>query len=147
MTFNLAQLALVHAGVTFALAGLIWAVQLAVYPHFSAVGREAFPAYHRRYVRGISFVVVPLIGTEVVTAALLLVEGVRGPLFLGSLVLIGMIWLVTFAVEVPLHRKLSAGFEPEAHRHLVLANWARTLGWTARAVMIGFWLFTLTGAS
>jgi hypothetical protein len=124
---------------------LIWAVQLAVYPQFSSVGRETFVAYHRRYVRGITGAVAPLIALELATAALLLWAGVRGPLFLGSLVLIAMIQAVTFLVEVPLHRKLSRGFDEEAHRQLVFANWARTLGWSARAVMIGIWFFSLSG--
>lgn len=144
MTLNLAHLALVHAGVTAALAGLIWVVQLAVYPLFDGVGAAQFSAYHRRYVRAVTFVVAPLIGTELLTAALLAWQGVRGPLFLGSLVLIAMIWAVTFAVEVPLHRRLARGYDAEAHRQLVFANWARTLAWTARAVMIGCWLFTLS---
>lgn len=145
MLLNLAHLALVHVGATFALAGLIWAVQLGIYPQFAAVGRDAFADYHRRYVRGIAWVVAPLMGAEALTAGLLLWLGVRGPLFLGSLVLIATIWAITFAVEVPLHRKLGQGFDAETHRHLLLTNWARTLAWTARTVMIGAWLFTLSG--
>lgn len=144
MSFNLAHLALAHAAVTVALAGLIWTVQCAVYPQFAAVGREAFAAYHRAYVRGITAVVAPLMGAEVVTAGLLLAQGVRGPLFLGSLVLIAMVWLVTFLVEVPLHRRLAAGFDADLHRQLVLTNWARTLAWTARAGMVGAWVYTLS---
>ncbi len=146
MSVNVAHLAVVHVAVTCALAGLIWAVQLAVYPLFDGVGREGFAAFHRRYVRGISFVVAPLMGAEVLTAALLLLQGARGPLFLGSLVLIAMIWLITFLVELPQHRRLGAGFDADAHRVLVLTNWARTLAWTARAAMVATWLFTLTGA-
>ena len=142
--FNLAHLAIAHVAVTAALAGLIWAVQLAVYPLFDGVGADRFAAYHRRYVRGITVVVAPLMGAEVVTAALLLLQGVRGPLFLGSLVLIATIWAITFAVELPLHRRLGAGFDAGAHRALVLTNWARTLAWTARTVMAGCWLFTLS---
>ncbi|MBA3848575.1 MAG: hypothetical protein C0502_01085 [Opitutus sp.] len=143
--FNLAHLAIAHVAVTAALAGLIWAVQLAVYPLFDGVGADRFAAYHRRYVRGISFVAVPLMGAEAATAGLLLLQGVRGPLFLGSLVLIATIWAITFAVEAPLQRRLGAGYDAGAHRALVLANWARTLAWTARAIMVGVWLFTLSG--
>lgn len=144
MSLNLAHLALVHAGVTAALAGVIWVVQLAVYPLFDGVGAEKFADYHRRYVRAVTFVVGPLIATELLTAGLLFWQGVRGPLFLGSLVLIAMNWAVTFAVEVPLHRQLGHGYDAEAHRQLVFANWARTLAWTARAVMIGCWVFSLS---
>jgi len=145
MSLNLALLALLHTGATFALTGLIWAVQLAVYPQFSSVGATDFAAYHRRYVRGITFVVGPLIAVEVITAGLLWYAGVRGSLFLGSLVLIAMIQAITFFVEVPLHQKLSRGFDAEAHRQLVLGNWARTVGWTTRAVMVGTWFYTLSG--
>ncbi|MBA4135826.1 MAG: hypothetical protein C0518_00755 [Opitutus sp.] len=144
MSLNLAHLALIHAAATAALAGLVWVVQLAVYPLFDAIGADRFAAYHRRYVRAVTFVVAPLIGAELVTAGLLFWLGVRGPLFLGSLVLIAMNWAVTFAVEMPLHRRLATGYNAEAHRQLVFANWSRTLAWTARAVMIGVWLFSLS---
>jgi hypothetical protein len=144
MSLNLAHLAILHVVVTAALAGVVWVVQLAVYPLFDGVGADRFAAYHARYMRGITGVVAPLIGAEVLSAAGLLWLGVRGPLFLGSLVLIAMIWAITFAVEIPLHRKLGRGYDAEAHRHLVIANWARTLGWTARAVMVSCWLFTLS---
>ncbi len=146
MSVNVAHLAVLHVGVTCALAGLIWVVQLAVYPLFDGVGRDGFAAFHRRYVRGVSFVVVPLMGAEVLTAALLFLQGARGPLLLGSFVLIATVWLITFLVELPQHRRLAGGFDPEAHRVLIFANWARTVAWTARAVMVGAWLFTLTGA-
>lgn len=145
MGFNIALLATIHASVTAALAGVIWTVQLAVYPQFDGVGRDGFAAFHRRYVRGITWVVTPLMGAEVLTAALLLWQGVRGPLFLGSLVLLATLWAITLAVELPLHRKLAAGFDADVHRNLVWTNWARTLAWTARAVMVNYWMFTLSG--
>lgn len=144
MSFNIAHLALLHVLATAALTGVIWTVQLGVYPQFDAVGRDGFAAYHRRYVRGISAVVIPLIGLEALTAGLLFWQGVRGPLFLGSLVLIATIWAITFAVEVPLHRRLGRGYDAEAHRQLVWTNWARTLAWTARTAMVGTWLFSLS---
>ncbi|MDP2138183.1 MAG: hypothetical protein Q8J74_10040 [Candidatus Didemnitutus sp.] len=144
MNLNIAHLALAHAGVTAALAGLVWTVQAAVYPQFAAVGREQFKNYHRRYTRGITLVVAPLMMAEAITAAALLLQGVRGPLFLGSLVLLATIWAISLLVEMPLHRKLATGFDPVAHRNLVWMNWARTLAWTARTVMVGAWMFGLS---
>lgn len=144
MAFNIAHLAFLHVLVTAALVGVIWTVQLAIYPQFDGVGRDGFAAYHRRYVRGISGVVTVLMGVEALTAGLLFWQGVRGPFFLGSLVLLATIWAITFAVEVPLHRRLGQGFDAEAHRHLVWTNWARTLAWTARAVMVSAWLYNLS---
>jgi hypothetical protein len=145
MSLNVAHFALAHVAVTAALAGVIWTVQLAVYPQFGSVSVECFRAFHRHYVRGISWLVTPLMGAEVLTAAALLWWGVRGPVFLGSLVLIAMIWAITFAVELPLHRKLATGFDPAAQRNLVWANWARTLAWTARTLMVSWWLYGLSG--
>jgi hypothetical protein len=144
MSLNIAHLAMWHAAVTLALTGVIWTVQLAVYPQFSSVGRECFVDFHRRYVRGITFVVTPLMGAEVLTAIALFLLGVRGPLFLGSLALLTTIWAITLLVELPLHRQLGAGFDEDAHRNLVLANWGRTLAWSARAAMVGAWLYGLS---
>jgi hypothetical protein len=46
------------------------------------------------------------------------------------------VWTVTFSVMIPLHDRLSKGFDPVAHRALVQWNWARTVGWTVRAFLI-----------
>lgn len=145
MSLNIAHFALWHLAITAALAGVVWTVQLAVYPQFGSVSADCFRAFHRHYLRGISWLVTPLMGAEVATAGVLLWWGVRGPLFLGSLVLLVTIWAITFIVELPLHRKLGAGYAAAAHRNLLWANWARTLAWTARAVMVGWWLYGLSG--
>jgi len=145
MSLNVAHLALLHLLFTTALAGVIWTVQLAVYPQFGSVSAECFRAFHRHYLRGITWLVTPLMGVEFVTAVALWWSGVRGPVFLGSLVLLATIWAITFIVELPLHRKLGAGFDRDAHRNLLWANWARTLAWTARTVMVGVWFYSLSG--
>lgn len=125
-----------HLAVTGALAAILWVVQLAVYPLFDAVGRDGFAAYHRRYTAGIARVVGPLMLTEAGTAVLLWLGGLRGPVFLGSLVLLAVAWISTAAVQVPLHRRLTAGYEAGAHRRLVRTNWLRTGAWTARALLV-----------
>jgi hypothetical protein len=142
---NLAQWSVVHVVVTAAMAGVLWVVQLAIYPLFDALGAERFPSYHRRYTAAIMAVVGPLMALEVASAVWLLVQGVRGPLFLGSLAALVTIWLMTFAVQVPLHRRLAQGYDAETHRQLVLTNWFRTVAWTVRAAMVATWLFRLSG--
>ena len=42
----------------------------------------------------------------------------------------------TALVQVPLHRRLSAGWDDRAIRTLVASNWVRTAAWTARAVIL-----------
>ena len=53
-----------------------------------------------------------------------------------SLCLLAVVWISTFAVQVPLHRRLAEGYDAARHRRLVLSNWIRTLAWTARAVLV-----------
>ena len=45
-------------------------------------------------------------------------------------------WISTAAVQVPLHRRLSSGFEAGAHRALVRTNRARTAAWSAHALIV-----------
>jgi hypothetical protein len=39
-------------------------------------------------------------------------------------------------VQVPLHERLSAGWDAAAHQRLVASNWVRTVLWTVRAVLV-----------
>lgn len=136
MTDPLPWLLPLHLAVTGAMAGVLAVVQAAVYPLFDGVGREGFAAYHRRYTARVGWVVGPLMAAEVVTAGALLAAGLRGGAFLGSLGLLVLAWAMTALVQVPLHRRLAAGFDPAAYRRLVATNWGRTVAWAARAGLV-----------
>ena len=125
-----------HLAATLAMTGAIWVVQLAIYPLFVSIGRAEFPAYHRRYTARIGAVVAPLILLEAATGLWLWLAGLRTPAFTVSLGLLGLIWASTFFLQVPLHRRLAAGFDADLHRRLVRTNWLRTLAWTARAGLL-----------
>jgi len=122
----------VHCAATWALVGLIWTVQLVHYPLFAQVGVETFRTYHARHTRKITFIVAPLMAVELLTAVLLFLGGAREPWLLASFGPLLFNWLATWRVQIPLHARLAAGFEPEAHRQLVATNWWRTLAWTVR---------------
>lgn len=126
----------VHYAVTWALVGLIWTIQMVHYPLFAQVGPEHFVAYHRRHTREITLVVGPLMLAELVTAALLVLEGNRDPWLLASLPLLALIWISTGFVQIPLHNTLTTGFDAHAHRRLVTTNWWRTAAWSARGICI-----------
>ncbi len=126
----------VHYAVTWALVGLIWTIQMVHYPLFAQVGPEHFVAYHRRHTREITLVVGPLMLAELVTAALLVLEGNRDPWLLASLPLLALIWISTGFVQIPLHNTLTSGFDAHAHRRLVTTNWWRTAAWSARGICI-----------
>lgn len=126
------SLLVVHAAATWALVGLTWTVQLVHYPLFAQVGADTFRSYHARHIRQISWIVAPLMAVELGTAALLIVLGAREPWLLGSLVPLAFIWLATWRVQIPLHNRLSVGFDAEVHRRLVTSNWWRTASWSIR---------------
>jgi hypothetical protein len=125
-----------HNDSTWALVGLIWTIQLVQYPLFANIGREAFQAYHQRYTKQITWIVAPLMLTEIGTASVMVIEGFREPWFLASLIPLLINWLSTWFVQIPLHDKLAAGFDAQAHQQLVRTNWWRTAAWTLRGICL-----------
>lgn len=120
---------------TFALTGLIWVIQLVHYPAFARVDDKQFQAFHQFHSRRISWLVIPLMMGELLTAALL-VAAFPAPLWIGNLALAIAPWVFTFAFSVPAHNSLAQGYEPGAHARLVNTNWLRTMAWSAKALLL-----------
>lgn len=124
---------------TLALTGVIWIIQLVQYPFFSYIERESFTAYHDAYRFWITPIAAPLMLIELLSAFLILLyppKEIAFGLLCAGLVLALAVWLSTFFIQVPLHEKLAAGFDADAHLQLVRTNWIRTAAWTLRAVLI-----------
>lgn len=133
---------LLHAGTTLALVGLIWFVQVVHYPLYAEVGEEAFGRYAPLHNRRTSWVVGPLMLTEVFTAAVLCrTELPSAPVHLPlvGLLLLLVIWGSTAVLQIPCHRRLESGYHLPTIKRLVRGNWVRTAAWTARGV-IALWL-------
>lgn len=140
---------IVHALATCMMAGVIWFVQVVHYPLFNAVGEESFTEYETRHQSRTGVIVGPLMLVELATAILLLAmvpAGVPRWMPLVGLVMLALVWLSTFGVQVPLHQKLSRGFDARAHGVLVATNWGRTFLWTARGVLALLMLKASTNA-
>ena len=128
-------LPLVHLVATAALAGLVWVVQLVVYPSFLLVGgTPAWAAVHAAHTRAVTLAVgLPWAVQGVTLAMLLLRDGLTPLLALtGALALTTVV--VTVAVSVPLHTRLGEAYDAAAARRLVATNWLRTAAWTAGTV-------------
>lgn len=131
----------VHALVTVMLAGLIWTIQVVHYPLFAKVGEADWVAYERSHQARITVIVAPLMLTELVTAALLLLPLLSATtgrvdwLPLAGAVLVGVIWASTVFVQVPLHGRLEQRSDAATIARLVLTNWLRTIAWTLRALI------------
>ena len=126
---------LTHLVATWALVGLIWTIQIVHYPLFAQVGREAFPEYHRRHTRCITWIVAPLMAVELISGIALALEDSSG-ILRWSLGLLGFNWVSTACIQIPLHNRLEKGFEARAHAWLVRSNWGRTLAWSGRAFLL-----------
>ena len=128
-------LLLVHAAATLAMVGLIWFVQVVHYPLFDLASERRFERFAAQHQRRTSFVVVPLMLTEMGTALALVAAPPAG---LGpglpwlGIVFLALIWLSTALLQVPLHRRLGRGYDLPSIRGLVASNWLRTVAWTAR---------------
>ena len=142
---------LANAAATLYMVGLIWMVQVVHYPLFDGGGGAEFAAYEARHTRGMTWIVLPPMLVELVTAIGLVVlvsQGTSHPAVLPlwmtwtGLGLVLFLWAVTFVVSVPQHTKLADGFDPRAYRLLVDTNWLRTTAWTLRGGLV-VWMLAL----
>jgi uncharacterized membrane protein len=134
-----------HLAATFIMVGVIWTIQLVHYPLMDRVASEKFVEFEADHQSRISFIVLP---TMLVEAALAIWLTLRPPVGISSGVmlicglLLAGVWLSTFFLQVPMHNRLSKGFDAEAHRFLVHSNWLRTVLWSARGGLL-LWLSAL----
>jgi hypothetical protein len=129
----------INFAATLYLLGLIWCIQIVHYPLMNRVDSDRFREFHGQHGLRITLVVVAPMLVELASAAALAVwvpEGVESVLPVVGLILVVVIWISTFAIQVPLHRRLAHGFDSVAHRRLVNSNWLRTVAWSLRAVVV-----------
>jgi hypothetical protein len=139
MGFMASRLMIVHFAATWYLVGLCWLVQRVQYPLMQGVGSEHFAAYEAAHVARIGPVVAPMMLLELATAVFLWRWGgvpYRRPGFVVAMGLLGVVWISTFLIQVPLHDVLRGGFDAEVHARLVWTNWIRTLAWSARGLLL-----------
>ena len=125
-----------NIAISWGLFILIWLVQLIIYPGFNRIPAAEFVIYHRWYVIRISAVVLPLMICEAtVTIGWLLFEG-YSYIRLASGFLVGIIWLSTFLLQVPIHNRLQSGKDDASIRRLIETNWIRTIAWSIKAIVV-----------
>lgn len=56
-----------------------------------------------------------------------------------GLAILGIIWISTAFVQVPLHARLEGGWDGVAIERLIRSNWLRTIPWTMRGVGLFLW--------
>lgn len=110
--------------------GFQWTVRSLVYPQFDAVARSQFAAYEVAHQRRISWTVGPLFAALVGAGAAVTLRppaGASSWMPWAADALIALILLLTALGAVPLHRRLSEGFDVAAHRRLLTVDTLRLL--------------------
>ena len=121
-------LAAVNLALAAYMTGVIWVVQVVLYPLFARVGAAEWPAYHAAHSRRITPVVAPAMLAHTLVATALLVER-PGALAAVNLALAVGLLLVTASVFARVHARLT----PDAIGRLVRLNALRAVAWTASA--------------
>ncbi|MFZ1730776.1 MAG: hypothetical protein WBQ23_02715 [Bacteroidota bacterium] len=132
---------LVQIFCTFAMTGIIWFVQIVHYPLMRKVGKGRFSRYAQMHFVLTAFVVGPLMFLEAAAVVFGLLHSTpwitTDAARLGAVLLL-IIWVATFALHIPQHRKLEREFEAKAYRRLLFGNWVRCYAWSFRSIILVF---------
>jgi hypothetical protein len=122
------------------MVGVIWIIQLSTYPNFAFLDPSQFQAVHHRHTALMGALVGPVMVIELLVS-LWLFSAERNTFTVSNLVIVLILWVLTFTLSVPLHNKLGAGFDLVLIQRLVLTNWPRTIFWTIKAGLNCYGLF------
>lgn len=114
--------------ISFALVVLIWIIQILHYPSFRFIEKEIFPSFEQFHTKRISYIVIPLMLSELFLSII-----DPKPFVLSLLILI---WGSTFFIQVPCHEKLKNGFDENVISRLIFTNWIRTILWTIKFIFL-----------
>ena len=132
-------LLLIHFVSTAFMTGLIWVVQLVHYPSFYFIEDKKFINFEKFHKKRISFIVLPVMVLEVLTGVMLIYfheETYLETNFISNLIILLIIWIVTFGFSMRMHQKLEKGADSKAIHFLIATNWIRTIGWSLRLVFL-----------
>lgn len=114
----------------FGLVVLIWMVQLIIYPNFKYHNQDSLLKWHKKYTVRIAGVVIPLMFGQLLLYLYLVFAQPNVSLYIRTALVIS-VWIVTFAVFVPLHNTINKGKSSDKILHdLASKNWIRTLIWS-----------------
>lgn len=144
---DFAQLIIVvQAITTWITLGLITFVQIVHYPLFAKVGDAEFEDYERIHVFRTTLVFGGPMLVELITAILCLLwlpEGIETWIVYLAFFLLVVVWVSSFAIQVPQHHKLKNGFARRPWEILVKTNWIRVVAWGGRAILLAWCLLQL----
>lgn len=119
---------------------LIWLVQLVIYPGFKYYSPSQLKKWHTFYTGRIAIVVAPLMTGQFAVAGFQLWEQ-QNTYTIGSIIIIIIIWNLTFFLFVPFHTAIEEDASNRAIiKNLVKKNWIRTFLWSGLFFWSLYWL-------
>ena len=125
----------VHFLSTSLMVGIIWVIQLLHYPAFNFIKESDYVEFQHFHMQRISFIVVPVMILELFSA-FMLVYYLRSNLLILCLIILLVIWLITFVFFTKLHQSLLDGYDKKIVDKLVKINWSRTILWSLRLIIL-----------
>ena len=125
----------IHFLSTSLMVGIIWVIQLLHYPTFHFIKQSDYVEFQHFHMQRISFIVVPVMIIELLSG-FMLVYYFRSNLFILCLIILLVIWLITFVFFTKLHQSLLGGYDKIIVNKLVQINWSRTVLWSLRLIIL-----------
>lgn len=114
---------------------LILMTQFINYPLFNYVSSADFSNYHIYYTKAITYIVAPLMISELIINSFLLYIKFDITLVICQ-ILILIIWLSTIFIQVPIHNKISNKYNIQLIERLIKTNWIRTISWLVKLILL-----------
>jgi|LakMenEpi03Aug12_release.lakeMendotaPanAssembly.Ray.scaffolds.fasta_scaffold170219_2 hypothetical protein len=121
---------------TMAMVGVIWVVQLCVYPRFLDIQPDKFVRAHFRHSFWIGVIVAPLMLTELIAAVFLVCAEYGGFVQWVILALTLGTWFSTALIQAPCHTRLLQGYDDVKCSFLIRSNWIRTVLWSVKGMLV-----------
>jgi len=125
----------IHFLSTSLMVGIIWVIQLLHYPTFHFIKESDYVEFQHFHMQRISFIVVPVMIIELLSG-FMMVYYFRSNLLILCLIILLVIWLITFVFFTKLHQSLLGGYDKIIVDKLVQINWSRTVLWSLRLIIL-----------
>ena len=110
------------------MVGVSLITQFVTYPSFKLIHKKEFSKFHKAYTKKMLFIVGPIMTIEFFVTVTVFFVNTNFHFFI-QFVLVSIIWILTFFLIVPIHKKLENQFHNKLNNNLIKLNGFRTSLW------------------
>jgi len=111
--------------------GISLITHFVTYPSFMFIKSENFSKFHDTYSKIMLFIAGPIMTLEFFTTFFSAFY-ITSSLILISFFLVILIWILTFFIIVPIHKKIALKYNDQLNKKLIKFNGYRTLLWICK---------------